>query len=85
MPTSSKWWRVPMRDGVELAATVLVPRASAAPRTPTILFRTPYRHAAEVMNKPLERDAVRRLVRSGYSIVIISDRGTQWSQGSYQC
>jgi uncharacterized protein len=71
---------VRMRDGVELAATIIRPRLGDA--FPTVLIRTPYRHGEEV-SEPLAKQLIPRLVRAGYAIVIVSDRGTQWSQGSY--
>jgi uncharacterized protein len=74
---------VPMRDGVRLSANILLPRGTVAQRLPVILIRTPYTPTQEVSG-PLKSSLLSRLVRSGYAVVIVNDRGTQWSEGSYQ-
>lgn len=74
---------VPMRDGVRLSATVILPRAKAGEKLPVILIRSPYRPSSEV-SEPLASRLLPHLVRSGYAVVIVNDRGTQWSEGSYQ-
>ena len=73
---------VPMRDGVELAATVIVPRNQSVSPSPVILIRSPYKLADE-LGEPLAAKLVPELVRNGYVIVIVNDRGSQWSQGHY--
>jgi uncharacterized protein len=72
---------VPMRDGVHLSANVILPRAGRGP-WPVILIRSPYDPAAEV-SEPLAIRLLPELVRHGYAIAIVNDRGTQWSEGSY--
>jgi len=74
---------VPMRDGVRLAATLILPRNAGAQKLPVILIRTPYTPSSEV-SEPLAPSLLARAVRSGYAIVIVNDRGTQWSEGRYQ-
>lgn len=72
---------VPMRDGVRLSANLILPRGTPGP-WPVILIRSPYDPADEV-SEPLAALLLPRLVRHGYAIVIVNDRGTQWSEGSY--
>ena len=72
---------VPMRDGVKLSATLILPRGTPRP-WPAILIRSPYDPASEVSGH-LASQLLPRLVRQGYAIVIVNDRGTQWSEGSY--
>jgi uncharacterized protein len=74
---------VPMRDGVHLSASLILPRAAGTQKLPVILIRTPYTPSAEV-SEPLAPSLLSRAVKSGYAIVIVNDRGTQWSEGSYQ-
>jgi len=74
---------VPMRDGVELSANIILPADKAQQKLPVILIRSPYRPAAEV-SEPLASTLLPHLVRNGYAVVIVNDRGTQWSEGSYQ-
>jgi putative CocE/NonD family hydrolase len=73
---------VRLRDGVQVAATVVSPRAPAATRLPVILIRTPYNPTDE-LGEPLARKLIPELLRNGYVIVVVNDRGTQWSEGSY--
>ncbi len=74
---------VPMRDGIHLSATVILPKSQAGRKLPVILLRSPYRPDAEV-SEPLASKLLPHLVRNGYAVVIVNDRGTQWSEGSYQ-
>ncbi len=74
---------VPMRDGVKLSANIILPSGKARQKLPVILIRSPYRPTAEV-SEPLASTLLPHLVRNGYAIVIVNDRGTQWSEGSYQ-
>ena len=74
---------VPMRDGVRLSANIILPRGEATQKLPVILIRTPYTPTSEV-SEPLAPPLLSRLVRNGYAVVIVNDRGTQWSEGSYQ-
>ncbi|HEX4151756.1 MAG TPA: CocE/NonD family hydrolase [Steroidobacteraceae bacterium] len=74
---------VRMRDGVMLSANIILPKDKARQRLPVILIRSPYRPASEV-SEPLASKLLPNLVRNGYAVVIVNDRGTQWSQGSYQ-
>lgn len=74
---------VPMRDGVRLSANILLPKDKAQQKLPVILIRSPYTPSGEV-SEPLASRLLPHLVRSGYAVVIVNDRGTQWSEGSYQ-
>lgn len=74
---------VPMRDGVRLSATIILPKDKAQQKLPVILIRSPYKPSSEV-SEPLASTLLPHLVRNGYAVVIINDRGTQWSEGSYQ-
>jgi len=73
---------VPMRDGVLLSANIILPHGAAGQKLPVILIRTPYTPSSEV-GEHLATPLLARLVRSGYAIVIVNDRGTQWSEGRY--
>ncbi len=74
---------VPMRDGVLLDATLVVPNeASAESRRPVILIQTPYSPGNE-LGIGLQKDVLSRLIREGYVVAIVNDRGTQWSEGEY--
>jgi uncharacterized protein len=74
---------VPMRDGVRLSANVILPKDKAQQKLPVILIRSPYQPGSEV-SEPLASTLLPHLVRNGYAVVIVNDRGTQWSEGSYQ-
>lgn len=67
---------VAMRDGTLLNADVLVPRAGAT--KPAILIKMPY-VATAVIRMPL----MARLLKEGYALVIVTDRGMIWSEGQY--
>jgi len=72
---------VPLRDGTELMATTVIPDgASATSRRPAILDQSPY-PAQQELSKG--RAVFSQLVRKGYVIVVVNDRGTQWSGGEY--
>ena len=47
---------VPMRDGVQLAATIIRPRAGAGKTFPTVLIRSPYRPEQEVNTATFRQD-----------------------------
>ena len=74
---------VPMRDGVKLSASIILPRGAAAQKLPVILIRSPYTPSFE-LSEPLAPPLLSHLVRNGYAIVVVNDRGTQWSEGRYQ-
>jgi uncharacterized protein len=74
---------VPMRDGVRLSANIILPKDKAQQKLPVILIRSPYTPSGEV-SESLASRLLPHLVRSGYAVVIVNDRGTQWSEGSYQ-
>jgi len=74
---------VPMRDGIRLSATIILPKDRTQQKLPVILIRSPYRPGSEV-SEPLASRLLPHLVRNGYAVVIVNDRGTQWSEGSYQ-
>jgi len=69
---------VPLRDGTHLMATAVVPNGGT--RGPVILVQSPYPNQMEFGGG---KDLFKRLVRKGYSIVVVNDRGTQWSEGEY--
>jgi uncharacterized protein len=73
---------VPMRDGVRLAATIILPRANAGQHLPVVLIRTPYTPTDEI-SEDFAVPLLSRLVHDGYAIVLVNDRGTQWSEGRY--
>jgi hypothetical protein len=73
---------VPMRDGVKLSANLIIPKSGTPQKLPVILIRTPYSPASE-LGEPLAPPLLSRLVKSGYAVAIVNDRGTQWSEGHY--
>ncbi|MGH8249878.1 MAG: CocE/NonD family hydrolase [Steroidobacteraceae bacterium] len=69
--------RVPMRDGVELAANIWLPDGKGT--YPAVLLRTPYGNdAAE-----FERLGLRAYAEAGYGVVFQSVRGRGQSQGQF--
>ena len=75
---------IEMRDGVRLFGTVILPAGDRAPsRMPAILMKTPYRFEPE-LSRPLRAVVASALVRKGYAIVLVNDRGMQWSEGHYR-
>lgn len=70
-----------MRDGTVLNGTLIIPKGAAADiKRPALLVQTPYLPQMELeIGKRVEA----QLVRDGYVIVVVNDRGTQWSQGEY--
>ena len=73
---------VPLSDGTRLMATLVIPNeASATSKKPTILIQTPY--DANKVEISGSRDLLSKLVREGYGIVVVNNRGTQWSEGEY--
>jgi uncharacterized protein len=72
---------VPMRDGTHLMATLVVPKdASSTSKRPAILDQSPYPAQFELAEGS---GVLSRLVRQGYVIAVVNDRGTQWSEGEY--
>ncbi len=66
---------VPMRDGVNLAANVFLPRNSANQRYPAILLRTPYGKPGDGWGE------AERYTRAGYVVVVQDCRGRGSSEG----
>jgi putative CocE/NonD family hydrolase len=74
---------IPMTDGVRLSALIIRPRDTPEGlRMPTILIKTPYVAASE-FSSPLARAVLSRLIRKGYAVAVVNDRGTQWSEGEF--
>ncbi|HEY4443497.1 MAG TPA: CocE/NonD family hydrolase [Steroidobacteraceae bacterium] len=75
---------VPMRDGVNLSATIVHP-IRAVPngaKSSVILVKTPYSPVGE-LSRGFRKEMFSRLVRKGYTLVVVNDRGTRWSEGEY--
>lgn len=68
--------RLPMPDGVQLAATLYLPRDRGA-RLATVLIRLPYGR----QSYPSSLNAAERFARAGYAVVLEDLRGTGDSQG----
>jgi uncharacterized protein len=74
---------VPMRDGVRLSALIVRPKITPDGwKAPTILIKTPYVPAME-FSGALARAVLPRLIREGYAVAVVNDRGTQWSEGEF--
>ncbi len=69
---------IALRDGTLVLATIVTPNAPAGAPRPTILIQTPYDPALELRGK-----IITRLIRAGYTVVVVNVRGTQWSDGEY--
>src|SRR4051812_28111704 len=67
--------RVPMRDGVKLAANVFRPQIAG--KLPTILIRTPYNKGKELAR------GHRTFVEQGYVIMVQDVRGRYESEGVF--
>ena len=68
---------VEMRDGTLLNADVLVPRTAG--KKAAILIKMPYVAMSTMQRHPL----MTRLLKEGYALVFVTDRGTIWSEGQY--
>ena len=68
--------KVPMPDGVELAADVFLPEDTSVSAWPTILIRTPYDKSLMPFNKEL-------VTCEGYALVIQDTRGRFESDGTF--
>ncbi len=71
---------IPMRDGVRLSATILLPKIAARTAFPTILIFTPY--AMERVIGGYSR-YIRPLIDNGYAVAIVNQRGRYFSEGTY--
>ena len=71
--------RIPLRDGVTLAADVATPGVPS--RSPTILELTPYGRGPEGVNY---RNELEYWVEHGYSFVIVDSRGQGDSDGEFE-
>lgn len=75
---------VRLRDGTHLVATLVVPDgASQASKRPAIIIQSPYPSKLEVGFPSGGHDLISSLVRKGYVLAIVNDRGTEWSEGEY--
>ena len=75
--------RVPMRDSVELAATIYRPVTPARVRVPVILQLTPYHSLYKALDSnedDLPVGDAKRFVPTGYAYVVADVRGT-WGSG----
>lgn len=70
--------RVPMRDGVRLAATVWRPSGSG--RVPVLVLRTPYGRGADAVAPDFLSQALAR----GYAVMVQDVRGRHASGGDYE-
>ena len=70
--------RLPMRDGIELGATLVRPDAAGA--FPTLVFRTPYSKDSYARTAELPYKAARQ----GYAVFLVDVRGRYTSDGSFE-
>src|SRR2546427_483483 len=78
VPTTRTLWnrRIPMRDGVEVAADVILPRGEGP--WPAVVNRTPY-----MRGRNLRPQLWMRLVEDGYAFVAVDMRGRGDSDGEF--
>jgi putative CocE/NonD family hydrolase len=69
--------RVPMDDGVELLADLILPTGDPDPRLPTIVIRGPYGRSGLVAGE------AKALAREGFPVLFQSCRGTSGSGGLF--
>jgi putative CocE/NonD family hydrolase len=70
---------VEMRDGAQLAGDVVLPRGSGPnAKKPAIVLKMPYAPTV-VARAPI----VKKFLQAGYAFVVVTDRGTMWSDGQY--
>ncbi|HEU4524973.1 MAG TPA: CocE/NonD family hydrolase [Gemmatimonadales bacterium] len=69
---------VPMRDGVDLMATVW--RPSSGERVPVLVVRTPYGRGADATGP----DFIPQAIARGYAVVVQDVRGRYASEGEYE-
>ncbi len=82
---------IPMPDGVQLAATVLLPDPPPQPRLPAVVIQTRYWRVFALrfpdqpgQVPPMPRDDVaQKLVAAGYAVVLVDVRGTGASTGKW--
>ena len=80
MPVEKALWnqRVLMRDGVEIAADVMLPKGDGP--FPSVVIRTPYERGLAVVRP----DGCLRLVGKGYALVNVDVRGRNDSEGKWR-
>ncbi len=78
---------VPMRDGIQLATKVYLPKEAEGP-LPTVFWRTPYNTSALGGSNPNRPSALLKYaldaVRRGYAFVVQNERGKFFSQGEWE-
>jgi putative CocE/NonD family hydrolase len=74
---------IPMRDGVKLFTTVLVPVNATKP-VPVLIQRTPYGATVPDNFNPLDFTYIANMAKEGYIFVIQDIRGKYRSEGSMQ-
>lgn len=72
---------IPMRDGVNLSALILYPKAYPRRNLPTILYRSPYLIDPNEIERFAEFN--QGFIENGYAIVIQNVRGRYYSEGTY--
>lgn len=78
---------VPMRDGVQLATRVYIPRSADGP-VPAILWRSPYNFSEKMVPNPDYSDANLKFaldaIRHGYAFIMQNERGKFFSGGNWE-
>lgn len=68
--------RIPLRDGVQLGATLFRPAREG--KFPALVFRTPYNKANESLEFPLSA------AKAGYAVFLVDVRGRHSSEGEFE-
>lgn len=78
---------VPMRDGVQLASRVYLPK-QATGLVPAIFWRSPYNFSEQMVPRPDYPDANLKFaldaIRHGYAFVMQNERGKFFSEGTWE-
>jgi len=79
--------RVPMRDGVQLATEIYLPKERSGP-VPVVFWRTPYNFSELAGSNPARPNARLKYaldaIRNGYAFVMQNERGKFFSEGEWE-
>src|ERR1043166_7922165 len=74
--------RVPMRDSINLSATIIFPKDKPRQKLPTVLIFIPYLTEGTI-RAGLFSVFIRSFIENGYAVIIENVRGRYFSEGTY--